>query len=166
MTYFHAIFAPDEILALASAIRKDGALAAFCFGTDKKPLAGGESQIYALRFPDDTTWAVRIPVHAGRSMPASSITHSVEAEVAILTRLGNAGIRWAPKLISYDSRFDNPITHPYIVLSWVHGTPLEWTETFPLERRHRHTILRQFVDIQLDLAECTQSLSASFLFLY
>lgn len=162
MTSSRASFALDDILALVSAIRNDGASAAFCFGTDEKPFTGGESQIYALKFPDYTTWAVRSPVHAGKSLPASFITGFAEAELAILTRLGNAGFRWSPKLISYDSGFDNPIKHPYFVLSWVHGTPREWTEAIPSERRHRHKILRQFVDIQLDLAECTRELRASF----
>lgn len=65
----HAAFRPDKILALASAIRNDGSSAAFCFGTDKKPFAGGECQIYAVKFPNDTTWAVRIPVYVGRCLP-------------------------------------------------------------------------------------------------
>ncbi len=158
----HATFPPDKILAVASAIRDDGSSPAFCFGTGEKPFAGRECQIYAVKFPDDTTWAVRIPVHAGKTLPASSITDFAEAELAALARLGNTGFRWSPKLIGYDCGFDNPLSHPYFVLSWVHGTALEWTEAIPSERQHRNKILRQFVDIQLELAECTKELREGF----
>lgn len=157
-----ATFRPDKILALASAIRNDGSSAIFCFGTDEKPFAGGECQIYAVKFPDDTIWAVRIPAHAGKCLPADSITGFAEAELAVLTRLGDTGFRWLPKLIGHDSGFDNQIGHPYFVLSWIHGTPLVWTEAIPSERQYRQKILRQIVDIQLELVECTKEFRTDF----
>lgn len=149
---------PGSILALASAIRNDGSLATFCFGTDVKPFGGGESLVYAVTFPDNVTWAVRVPVNASKSLTPSSLGAFVESHAALLAKLDKVGFRWSPKLIHYDTGHDNLINHPYLVLGWIHGTELEWTDAVPSKPQDRAKILRQIVDIRLDLAERTQDL--------
>ncbi|SPQ25402.1 10de04a2-fcb5-4ae7-99f3-c83f92eb1240 [Thermothielavioides terrestris] len=150
--------APEAILALASHVRNDGSSPAFCFGTEKSPLEGGEAVVYAVRFPDGVTWAVRVPVHAAKSLGPASLAAFMETQATMLTRLAKSGFRWSPKLVSFDCGFDNHISHPYFVLSWFDGLPLQWTDTYPPEPQVREKILRQIVDIRLELAECTKDL--------
>ncbi|KAK8127788.1 hypothetical protein PG984_008896 [Apiospora sp. TS-2023a] len=81
----------------------------------------------------------------------------VEVEMGILAELGNVGFPWSPRLIGGDASFDNPaLGCPYMVLAWVAGRPLEWTDALPLTEEHRRKILGQLTDIQLDLAIRTQ----------
>jgi hypothetical protein len=154
-------FAPEAILALASHVRNDGSSPAFCFGTEKSPLEGGEAVVYAVRFPDGVTWAVRVPVHAAKSLGPASLAAFMETQATMLTRLAKSGFRWSPKLVSFDCGFDNHINHPYFVLSWFDGLPLQWTDTYPPEPQVREKILLQIVDIRLELAECTKDLRKS-----
>lgn len=138
-------FLASSILAVASALRSDGASASLCFGTDKEPIQDGQCQIYAVQFLDDDgdPWAVRIPVH--QTLPTSSIARIVHDEMALMKKLNNAGFLWSPKLIGGDTGFDNPVGHPYLVMTWVHGDALEWTPTVSIERRSK--VLRQLVQI-------------------
>lgn len=160
----HAEFPPPKVLALASALRSDGKSATFCFDTNENPIFVGQCLIYAVKFPDDDeTWAIRIPLHEDGTLPPSAITSMVETEMDVLTELSKTGFRWSPRLIGGDSSFDNPIEHPYFVLSWVRGNPLQWTPAIPAEPEQRHKILRQLTDIQLDLAQCTQRSRSNYL---
>ena len=150
----------SSILAVASALRSDGTSASLCFGTDKAPIQDGQCQIYAVRFSGDDgggdggdAWAVRIPVY--ESLPPASITSIVQDEVDVMKKLNDAGFHWSPKLIGSDSGFSNPIGHPYLVMNWVPGDALQWTATAPAVE-NRNKILRQLVQIQLELVNCTQ----------
>ncbi|KAL6849643.1 hypothetical protein ACO1O0_009186 [Amphichorda felina] len=153
-------FSSSSILTVASALRSDGASASLCFGTDKAPIQDGQCQIYAVRFSGEDgdgdggdAWAVRIPVY--ESLPPASITSIVQDEVDVMRKLNDAGFRWSPKLVGSDSGFSNPIGHPYLVMNWVPGDALQWTATVPAVE-NRHKILRQLVQILLELVECTQ----------
>jgi hypothetical protein len=103
---------------------------------------------------------VRVPVHASH-LPPESITNFVETEVSILKRLQTSGFSRSPRLLGYNSGFDNPIGFPYLVLSWFEGTQLEWSDTIPPQRESRNKIIRQMVDIILELADCTKELRRS-----
>ncbi|KAJ4287835.1 hypothetical protein N0V88_007545 [Collariella sp. IMI 366227] len=158
---------PGQILTLASSIRGDGSSPVFSFGTDHKPFNAGECRVYAVKFPDNVTWAVRVPVQAGEDLAPAALSCFVDAHAKILTKLTDAGFRWSPKLIHHDTGSDNAIGCPYLILSWIHGTALEWTDTVP-SGELRAKVLHQVVDIQLELAECTKKLrhdasSSSFL---
>ncbi|POR34217.1 Uncharacterized protein TPAR_05583 [Tolypocladium paradoxum] len=138
-------FPSAKVLAIASSLRNDGASATLCFGTGEKPIQLGQCQISAVRFPDGETWAIRIPVHAGGTLSPSSITSIVEDEMAFMKKLNHSGFRWAPRLIGGDSTFNNPLGHP----TWSWPGFME-----PLGQRHK--VIRQLIDIQLELAECTK----------
>ncbi|KND91585.1 hypothetical protein TOPH_03821 [Tolypocladium ophioglossoides CBS 100239] len=147
-------FPSAKVLAIASSLRNDGAPATLCFGTDEKPIQLGQCQISAVRFPDGETWAVRIPVHAGSTLLPSSITSIVEDEMTFMRKLNHAGFRWAPRLIGGDSSFNNALGHPYLVMTGVHGTVLNWSPEIAVAQRHK--VLCQLINIQLELAECTK----------
>jgi aminoglycoside phosphotransferase (APT) family kinase protein len=146
---------PDGVLDIVNSLRQDGMPASFCFGTQRTPLSGKQCWVYAVHFPDKVTWAVRIPAHT-RHLPPEAITGTIEEEASILKRLERGGFTWSPKLVGYCSGFDNPIAFPYIVLTWIHGTPLCWTEKTPPCRGSRDKLLGQVGRILVELAECSQ----------
>jgi hypothetical protein len=148
--------APGAILALASAVRNNGSSASFCFGTDVKPFDTGNSSVYAVNFPDGVTWAIHVPTQAATSLTPQSLAAFVESQATILIQLEQAGFPWSPKLIHYDIGHDNVIKLPYLIRSWIQGTALEWTDTVPSRPEDREKVLRQVVDVRLELAECTQ----------
>lgn len=150
-------FHPENILELVKSLRSDAATASFCFGTADRPLSGKQCFIYVVRFPTGDTWAVRVPVHISH-LPPEVIASFVEDEVSILKRLEASGFRWSPRLLAYDSQSSNPIGFPYMVLSWIDGTQLEWSDTVPPLRESRNKILQQIADIIFELADCTTEL--------
>lgn len=150
-------YSPGDILALASSIRSDGAWPTLCFGTDVSPFHGDNSLIYALRFPDDVAWAFHVFVQDGTNSTADSVASLTQSQATMLTTLRESGFQRSPKLIHHDPGHDNPIKAPYLVLSWIPGTALEWTDTSPPEPQYREKILRQITNIQLELADCTKA---------
>ncbi|CAJ2502268.1 Uu.00g096620.m01.CDS01 [Anthostomella pinea] len=150
------VFPAPKVLAVVAPLRKDGALPSFCFGTDEKPIDVGQCQIYAVKFPNGETWAIRIPVHAGSTLTPNGLSSIVEDEIVTLTRMSDSGIRWSPRLIGGDHGIDNGLGHPYLALSWIPGTVLEWSSTQPAKPEQRQKVLHQLVDIQLELAQCTK----------
>ncbi|OAQ78351.1 protein kinase-like domain-containingprotein [Purpureocillium lilacinum] len=143
----------DKVLAVAAALRTDGKTPHLTHGTEDKPIQLGQTQIFAVRFEDGDTWAVRIPIHQDGTFSPSSIADLAQDEVDTLTKLNEAGFRWAPKLIGSDCSFDNPLGRPYMVVNWLPGVALEWSSALAAEKRQK--VLRQLADIQLDLAQCT-----------
>ncbi|KAI3321466.1 hypothetical protein HD806DRAFT_545691 [Xylariaceae sp. AK1471] len=78
----------------------------------------------------------------------------VKMEVEILQMLEAKGFHWAPKCRGYSLIFDNPIKHPFIVLTWIEGSRLAWNKSFP-KKPYRDSLLGQIASIQLSLIECT-----------
>lgn len=150
-------FGSSDILAIASTLRGDGDPASLCFGTDEKPILVWQSLVYAVGFRDSKdVWAVRVPTYSKSDVKADLISELVSYEMVTLTRLSDIQFRWSPRLIGGDASFDNSIQHPYLVLTWIPGTPLEWTPAIPAQQEQRHKVLRQLVDIQLELVGCTK----------
>jgi hypothetical protein len=145
-----------RVLALASAVRNNGSSASFSFGTDVKPFDTGNAYVYAVNFPDGVTWAIHVPTQGGTGFTPQSLSSFVESQATILIQLEQAGFRWTPKLIHYDTGHSNLVQLPYLVLNWIQGTELEWTDTVPSRPEDRAKILRQVVDIRLELAERTK----------
>ncbi|KAH0542351.1 hypothetical protein FGG08_003289 [Glutinoglossum americanum] len=148
-------FHPENIPGIVSDLRLNGTMASFCFGTADRPLSGKQCLIYAVQFPDGATWAVRVPAQANH-LPPGAVTAFVEMEVSILKRIETSGFSRSPRLLGYNSGFDNPVGFPYIVSTWVEGTPAEWSDSIPSDRDTRNKFLRQMADITLELADCTQ----------
>ncbi|KAH6634783.1 hypothetical protein B0J18DRAFT_461933 [Chaetomium sp. MPI-SDFR-AT-0129] len=149
-------YSPGDILALASSIRGDGAWPTLCFGTDMTPFKGCGSLIYALRFPDNVAWALHVFAQDGTSSTADSAASLAQSQATIFTVLDESGFQRSPKVIHHDAGYDNLFKAPYLVLSWIPGTALKWTDTSPSEPQYREKILRQVASIQLELAECTK----------
>ncbi|KAI9861204.1 MAG: hypothetical protein M1813_005377 [Trichoglossum hirsutum] len=125
-------FHPENIPGIVSNLRLNGTTASFCFGTADRPLSGKQCLVYAVQFPDGATWAVRVPTQANHLQP-EAVTAHVEMEVYILKRVEASGFSRSPRLLGYNSGFDNPLGFP---------------DT-------RNKFLRQVADITLELADCT-----------
>ena len=129
---------------------------AWCFNTGNIPLSGKQAHVYVVEFPDATQWAIRVPVHASHIGP-EGLADIVNSEVSILQKLQIVGFKWSPRLITFDVGFDNAIRFPYIVLTWVPGKPLQWTNEIPARREDRNKVIRQVMQMITDLAYATIS---------
>ncbi|KAF2971908.1 hypothetical protein GQX73_g1760 [Xylaria multiplex] len=114
---------------------------------------GGQCRIFKLNFRDKESLAVRVPVYMSVCSQSEKIP-VVKLEVEILQTLEAKGFRWAPKCRGYSLSFDNPLKHPFIVLTWIEGSRLSWNASVP-KQPHRDDLLRQMASIQLSLIECT-----------
>lgn len=114
---------------------------------------GGQCRIFKLTFRDKESLAVRVPLYMSVCSQFEKIP-VVEMEVEIVQMLEAKGFRWAPKCRGYSLSFDNPLKHPFIVLTWIEGSRLPWNTSFP-KQPHRDGLLRQIASIQLSLIECT-----------
>ncbi|KAI1157441.1 hypothetical protein F5B18DRAFT_665966 [Nemania serpens] len=114
---------------------------------------GGQCRIFKLNFRDKESLAVRVPLYMSVCSQFEKIP-VVKMEVEILQMLEAKGFRWAPKCRGYSLSFDNPLKHPFIVLTWIEGSRLPWNTSFP-KQPYRDGLLRQIASIQLSLIECT-----------
>ncbi|KAH8799692.1 kinase-like domain-containing protein [Xylogone sp. PMI_703] len=144
-----------NVLSIVNNLHPDGLSASFDLNTDIKPLSGKQCSVYAVSFPDGTKWAVRIPVHSSH-LHADVISAFIEHEASIIRHLEQGQYAWMPRLVAYSPNFENPIAFPYIILTWIPGNSLQWTDAFPSQRAIRDKILRQIARIMLELAECSQ----------
>ena len=151
-------FHPENIPLVARKFSTSGELPSFCSNTLVCPLSGGHCQVYKLGLSDQTTWAVRIPIHA-RNAPREVIISQLQCEIEVLELLNAKGFKWAPKLIGHDLSYDNEVGFPLIILSWLPGNPLRWNDDIPLHRCDRDKILQQITQIILQLIQCTKAKS-------
>ncbi|KAI0397970.1 hypothetical protein F5Y17DRAFT_475786 [Xylariaceae sp. FL0594] len=115
---------------------------------------GGQCRVFKVSFGDgqeDEDLAVRVPV-VDNNQP--DIIPMVQMEVEMLQLLEAKGFGWAPRCRGYSLSFDNPIKRPFIVLGWVKGSRLSWSEEYP-RQPHRDNLLAQIAAIQMSLIECT-----------
>ncbi|KAL1845130.1 hypothetical protein VTK73DRAFT_1064 [Phialemonium thermophilum] len=145
-------FPPEAVLDIVKAVCSDGTNTFFLHGTEDRPLSGKQCLIYVVQ--GIATCAVRIPVHL-EHLPSEAISNYVDAEVSILRRLETSHFSWSPRVLGYDSGFNNPIKFPYMVLTWIDGKPLEWTESIPPQGHTRDKVLYQLANILLELVSCT-----------
>ncbi|KND86390.1 hypothetical protein TOPH_08994 [Tolypocladium ophioglossoides CBS 100239] len=114
---------------------------------------GGECRVFKLSFEDQASVAVRVRHPTDDSSHDDTIA-IVQTEFRILQTLEAKGFHWAPRCRGASLTFDNPVKHPFIVLTWVEGFPLFWDEDLP-PRPLRDALLSQIASIQLSLITCT-----------
>jgi hypothetical protein len=114
---------------------------------------GGECRVFKLSFKDEASVAVRVP-HATNESNHDDTIAIVQMEVRILETLEAKGFLWAPRCLGASLTFDNPVKHPFIVLTWAEGLPLSWDEHFP-SQPVRDALLGQIASIQLSLINST-----------
>ncbi|KAL2018161.1 hypothetical protein VTK56DRAFT_1186 [Thermocarpiscus australiensis] len=121
---------------------------------NEKYFDGGQCRIYKVDFPDQESWAIRIPLHI-RNARCEDIIDLLQGEILILQELELKGFRWAPRIQGSSLTFENSVGYPFIALSWVSGESLSWSLEQPA-RPIRDKILRQTASIMMSLIECTR----------
>ena len=113
---------------------------------------GGECRIFKVRFQDRPSLSIRVghPNQGDRQ----EIIDNVDMETRIFRTLEAKGFSWSPRYRGAILTFDNPIKHPFMVLDWAEGFPLEWNDELPSQPT-RDTLLAQVAEIQLSLITCT-----------
>jgi serine/threonine protein kinase len=140
-------FEPHKIFA---AVKSTGTVGAGPFLDGE--FHGGECRVLKLSFKDEASVAVRV-LHPKNSSH-DNIIATVQSEVHVLKELEGKGFPWAPRCLGASLTFDNPIEHPFVVLTWAEGFPLDWDEHHPPQTL-RNRLLDQIASIQLCLIQCT-----------
>ena len=148
------VFYPENIPTAISKYRADHEVPTFCSNTFAKPFSGGQCQVFKLGFSDGTSWAVRIPVYL--SCPKDMIVTVLRNELHILERLEESGFPYSPRVVGYDLTFINSVGFPYIVLTWISGSPLQWTDNTPSRRADRDKVASHIAKIVVSLVSCTR----------
>lgn len=143
-------FHPENIPATISAFRPGGEVPVL----NEQYMDGGECRIFKVDFSDGESWAVRIPIHI-QSDSQDAIISVLRGEQDVLQEIGGTDFPWAPKHRGSSFTFENLVGYPFIVLSWIEGSPLLWTDNHP-PRPIRNKILSQVAEIQMSLIECTK----------
>ncbi|MCJ1251339.1 hypothetical protein MMC30_008571 [Trapelia coarctata] len=143
-------FHPENIPATISAFRPDSEVPVL----NEQYMDGGECRIFKADFSDGESWSVRIPIHV-QSDSQDAIISVLRGEQDVLQEIGGTDFPWAPKHHGSSFTFENLVGYPFIVLSWIEGSPLLWTANYP-PRPVRNKILGQVAEIQMSLIECTK----------
>lgn len=152
-------FRPENIAVAVSAFWHDAEVPRVM----EQYMAGGQCRIYKVEFADES-WSLRIPhVHCDLNGYITAddedfILKSLEDERDIIQEVAKSGFLWSPKLLGFSLTFQNDIGRPFLLLSWIEGSPLRWTDTDP-PRHVRDEILTQIAEIHMSLIECTQEFS-------
>ncbi|KEY64858.1 hypothetical protein S7711_10779 [Stachybotrys chartarum IBT 7711] len=123
---------------------------------------GGQCCIYKLSFypdlegRDQESLAVRMPLYMSDDEGKLCV---LKTEWQTLQELQRRGFAWSPKPLGCSLTFDNPVKHPFLVLTWAKGTNAHWHDNFP-SRPVRDAFLKQLAMIQLSLLACTLDISS------
>lgn len=144
-----AAFCAEHIPIAVSAFRADGARPVISLFRD-----GGQSRVFKADFASgEESWAVRVPIHV-RSASQDAIVQFLTGEYEILQEVAVEALPWAPKCHGSSLTFENLVGFPFLVLSWIEGSPLRWTATHP-PRPIRDKVLAQLASFHVFLIECT-----------
>ncbi len=91
---------------------------------------GGQCHVFKVSFKNEPSVAVRVPLYMDAGSPDAKI-EALQAELRNLETLKAKGFRWAPRCRGRNLAFDNPVKHPFIVLTWIEGSRLSWGKNFP-----------------------------------
>lgn len=142
----------DVYLVLTLA-RGDNPPPSFILDTCAHPLNRGPYDVYVLEYPDGSRYAVQIPIRM-HGCPRAEIQELIEDEAANLGDLAAAKFPYSPRPVTYSGTYANYLRFPYIIMTFIEGCPLEWSETFP-DARVRQWVLIQLAEIIYELTTCT-----------
>jgi hypothetical protein len=112
-------FHPEHIRATISAFRPDREVPVL---NHEQYIDGGECRIFKADFSDGESWSVRIPIHV-QSDSQDAIISVLRGEQDVLQEIGGMDFPCAPKHHGSSFTFENLVGYPFIVLSWIEGSP-------------------------------------------
>lgn len=142
----------DVYLVLTLALG-DNPPPSFILDTRAHPLYRPPYDVYVLQYPDGTRYAVHVPIRM-HGCPRTEIQDLIENEAANLEELAQVKFPYSPRPISYSATYVNYLRFPYIVTTFIEGTPLEWTDLTP-HQNVRQWVLIQLAEIIYELTMCT-----------
>lgn len=141
-------FCPENIPDAVAALRADGARPVISRFED-----GGECRVFKADFASGESWSVRVPIHV-KGASRDAIVCILTSEHKILQEVGSKSLPWVPRCQGASLTFENIVGFPFLVLSWIEGSPLHWTATDP-PRPIRDKVLAQLAVMHVSLIECT-----------
>jgi len=111
--------------------------------TANKPLEGGEYAMYSLA---DEAQRLQVAVRVPKAQLGPITTMQMEREIDIRHRIDAAPVRRFQPLLACDPTADNHLHHPYMVIEWAEGHPLEWSESTPEREVDRQSVLRAIAE--------------------
>jgi hypothetical protein len=143
-------FTASDLLDLAASVT--GLPCCFIYGTESKPLSGGEYDVYALESTLKTRLAIRIP---NSRSPHTSLLLRREADFR--RRIDCARLPLFQPLFSSSDATENLIRAPFLAVGWVDGSPLVWSDTEPADEKQRKGVLRMIANSSLDLLQINET---------
>lgn len=122
---------------------------------------GGECHIFKIKTSKSGNLAVRVPLYMGNDPDcAETKIEALKSELRSLRALEAKRFPWSPRCLGESLTFDNPVRHPFLVLSWIEGAPLAWSEKNP-PRAVRDQVLGQLAAIHMALVECSLEITGA-----
>ncbi len=113
---------------------------------------GNRFVLFKFRREDGSRIALRVQQQWPLPLHPDIIKNLVRREVYVLKKLEIIQFKHAPKCLAFDLSFNNPIQHPFLVLTWAEGQRLIWTKDHPtMDLRMR--IMNQLFEMQLELID-------------
>jgi hypothetical protein len=118
----------------------------FIQGTDKSPFFGGENVVFALQNHNGEAICMRI-----RRDVTEWSSYLLNNEVNIRKAIESKGITAFQRLIDFAPEGNALIDSPFMMLEWVHGCKLRWTDDFPVDLKERNQIIHAIARVTMDL---------------
>jgi hypothetical protein len=123
----------------------------FILGTEKAPFGGGENIVFALQDHNGREICMRIQREFTKLT-----SYVLNSEVNFRKAIESFGISGFQKVIGYSLEGNDLIHAPFIMLEWVHGVTLRWTDDFPIDVNDRNKIIRAVAKVTIDLLKIQQ----------
>lgn len=140
-----------QIPLAVSKFRDDQSIPSFCGNTLDSPFKGGQCLVYKVGFPDNVTWAVRLPVQ----LTAPAAVSAIIEENEILRLLKAKNFSWSPRCVGEELEHD-AVGFPFSVYQWIPGESLVWTADSPTTRTERQYFINQLAEVHWSLLSCTR----------
>lgn len=144
---------PVDVYLVLTLALGDNPPPSFIFNTDTTPLYRNPYNVYVLEYPDGSRYAVQVPIRM-RILPRAEIQDLIENEAANLEELAEAKFPYSPRLVTYSATYVNYLRFPYIIMTFIEGRPLEWTDLAP-GPCERQWLFIQLAEIIYELTMCT-----------
>ena len=118
----------------------------FIQGTEHKPYAGGQCNVYALNDHIGRCVATRV-----FRRPDRSSEFILSNELKYRREIKRCGIKFFEDIISFSEKGNQLIRNPFICLSWAEGEPLIWSDCIPETRSDRNNLIKKIANICFDL---------------
>ncbi|KAJ6785258.1 hypothetical protein PWT90_07692 [Aphanocladium album] len=113
---------------------------------------GSRFVLFKFRREDGSHIALRIQHQWPIPIRPDILQNVVRREVYALKKLELIQFRFAPKCLAFDLGFNNPLQHPFLVVTWTDGQPAIWNHEHPtMEQRER--FLNQLFDLHEELID-------------